>query len=108
MGVWLSLKVCELVFFSSPLGLRRAERVFDVYHRYQREPYCRGIDRTTDGVVTDLRQSINGREVPLSQTEEKVLSKNGNTTVTERIVRHYGANGQIVQTDRVVTEETKA
>jgi hypothetical protein len=63
---------------------------------------------TTDGVVTDLRQSINGREVPISQTEEKVLSKSGNTTVTERIVRHYGANGQIVQTDRIVTEETKA
>jgi len=62
--------------------------------------------KTTDGVVTDLRQSINGREVPLSQTEEKVLSKSGNTTVTERIVRHYGANGQVVQTDRIVTEQT--
>jgi hypothetical protein len=60
-----------------------------------------------DGVVTDLRQSINGREVPISQTEEKVLSKSGNTTVTERIVRHYGADGQLVSTDRVVTEETK-
>ena len=66
-----------------------------------------GEVKTTDGVVTDLRQSINGREVPLSQTEEKVLSKSGNTTVTERIVRHYGANGQIVQTDRIVTEATQ-
>jgi hypothetical protein len=61
-----------------------------------------------DGVVTDLRQSINGREVPISQTEEKILSKSGNTTVTERIVRHYGTDGQIVSTDRVVTEETKS
>jgi hypothetical protein len=59
------------------------------------------------GVVTDLRQSINGREVPLEQVEAKVLSENGNTKVTERIVRHYGSNGQVVQTDRVVTEETK-
>jgi hypothetical protein len=65
-----------------------------------------GEVQKTDGVVTDLRQSINGREVPISQTEEKVLSKSGNTTVTERIVRHYGANGQIVQTDRIVTEAT--
>jgi hypothetical protein len=63
---------------------------------------------SSDGVVTDLRQSINGREVPISQTEEKVLSKSGNTTVTERIVRHYGTDGQIVSTDRVVTEETKS
>ncbi len=61
-----------------------------------------------DGVVTDLRQSINGREVPISQTEEKILSKSGNTTVTERIIRHYGTDGQIVSTDRVVTEETKS
>ncbi len=55
----------------------------------------------------DLRQSINGREVPLEQVETKVLSDSGNTKVTERIVRHYGSNGQVVQTDRVVTEETK-
>lgn len=66
-----------------------------------------GATVSTDGVTTDLRQSINGREVPLEQVQEKVLSKSGNTTVTERIVRHYGANGQVVKTDRVVTEETK-
>lgn len=59
-----------------------------------------------EGVITDLRQSINGREVPLEQVEQKVLSKSGNTTVTERIVRHYGMNGQVVETDRVVSEET--
>jgi hypothetical protein len=59
-----------------------------------------------DGVVTDLRQSINGREVPLEQVEQKTLSKSGNTTVTERIIRHYGAGGQVVLTERVVSEVT--
>ena len=62
---------------------------------------------SANGVTTDLRQSINGREVPLEQVEEKVLSQSGNTTVTERTVRHYGMNGQVVATDRVVTETTK-
>lgn len=62
---------------------------------------------SADGVTTDLRQSINGREVPLEQVQTKVLSQSGNTTVTEKIVRHYGASGQVVATDRVVTEETK-
>lgn len=62
---------------------------------------------SVNGITTDLRQSINGREVPLEQVQEKVLSKSGNTTVTERIVRHYGTNGQVVQTDRTVTETTK-
>jgi hypothetical protein len=60
-----------------------------------------------EGVVTDLRQSINGKEVPLEQVEQKVLSKSGNTTVTERLIRHYGTNGQVVSTERVVSEETK-
>jgi hypothetical protein len=66
-----------------------------------------GATVSADGVTTDLRQSINGREVPLEQVQEKVLSQSGATTVTERIVRHYGANGQVVATDRVVTEVTK-
>ncbi len=61
---------------------------------------------TKEGLITDLRQSINGKEVPLEQVEQKVLSKSGNTTVTERIIRHYGINGQVVATDRVVSEET--
>ena len=66
-----------------------------------------GATVSADGVITDLRQSINGKEVPLEQVQTKVLSQSGNTTVTEQIVRHYGANGQVVATDRVVTEETK-
>jgi hypothetical protein len=66
-----------------------------------------GSVASADGVTTDLRLSINGREVPLEQVQTKVLSKSGNTTVTESIVRHFGANGQVVATDRVVTEETK-
>ncbi len=66
-----------------------------------------GSSVTTDGVTTDLRQSINGREVPVEQVQEKVLSESGNTKVTERIIRHYGTQGQVVSTDRVVTETTK-
>jgi hypothetical protein len=62
---------------------------------------------TKDGVLTDLRRSINGKEVPFQQIEEKVLSKVGSTTVTERIVRHYGADGKVVLTERIVTDETK-
>jgi hypothetical protein len=59
-----------------------------------------------NGVHTDLRQSINGREVPIEQVDEKILSKSGSTTVTERIVKHYGAGGEVVSTDRIITEAT--
>ncbi len=65
-----------------------------------------GAGTSANGVTTDLRQSINGKEVPLEQVEEKVLSKNGSTTVTQRIVRHYGPGGQVVATERIVTEAT--
>lgn len=65
-----------------------------------------GSITSANGVTTDLRQSINGKEVPLEQVEEKILSKSGSTTVTEQIVRHYGAGGQVVATERIVKEET--
>jgi hypothetical protein len=67
-----------------------------------------GVVTSKDGVVTDLRQSINGREVPLEQVERKVISKSGNTTVTEQTVRHYGPNGQVVSVERVLQETTTA
>jgi hypothetical protein len=64
-------------------------------------------NRVAGGEVASANGVTNGREVPLEQVEEKVLSQSGNTTVTERTVRHYGMNGQVVATDRVVTETTK-
>jgi hypothetical protein len=69
-------------------------------------PVPRVENVATPGAHTDLRQSINGKEVPIEQVDERVLSKNGSTTVTERIVKHYGAGGDVVQTDRILKEET--
>jgi hypothetical protein len=66
-----------------------------------------GTRSSTDGVTTDLRQSINGREVPLEQVEEKILSKSATSVTRERIVRHYGADGKLVLTERVLSEETQ-
>jgi hypothetical protein len=69
-------------------------------------PVPRVENVATPGAHTDLRQSINGKEVPIEQVDERVLSKNGSTTVTERVVKHYGAGGDVVQTDRILKEET--
>lgn len=99
------MRTCLLLFTAGFLGAQSTSATYTSDINGNR--VAGGAAVSADGVTTDLRQSINGREVPLEQVQEKVLSKSGNTTVTERIVRHYGANGQVVKTDRVVTEETK-
>lgn len=59
----------------------------------------------SDHQHTEIVQSLNGRRVPLEQTDERVLRQEGNTKVTERIVRKYDQNGQLSSTTRQVIEE---
>lgn len=61
---------------------------------------------TRDGEHTELSQSVNGRTVPLEQTETHILSK-GNPTVTETIVRKFDRTGQVISTERTVEDEQK-
>jgi hypothetical protein len=62
---------------------------------------------STDGIHTQLSQSLNGNVIPLEQTDEKVISKDANGSVVERIVRKYDRNGNLSSTERVVIEEHK-
>jgi len=60
-----------------------------------------------DGDRTELSQSVNGRPVPLEQTETRVLSKDPNRIVTETVVRKFDRTGQIISTERTVQDEQK-
>jgi hypothetical protein len=60
-----------------------------------------------DGDRTELSQSVNGRKVPLEQTETHILSKGPNQTVTETIVRKFDRTGQMISTERTVEDEQK-
>ncbi len=60
---------------------------------------------STDGDHAEVSRSINGRKVPLEQTDERVISKDANRTVREKIVKKFDANGNLASTERVVTEE---
>jgi hypothetical protein len=62
---------------------------------------------STDGTHTETSQSINGRRVPLEQTETKVLSEDANGKQVETIVRKYGPDGQLSSTERVLTDTVK-
>lgn len=62
---------------------------------------------SSDGERTERYQSINGRQVPLEQTVDRVVSQDANGKVTERIVRKFDPNGQLASTERVRIEENK-
>jgi hypothetical protein len=56
---------------------------------------------------TEISSSINGRQVPLQQTEERVLSQDANRKVVETTVRKYNPQGELISTERVLTDEHK-
>jgi hypothetical protein len=60
-----------------------------------------------DGDRQELTQSVNGRKVPLQQSETHVLSDSSNGKTTETVTRKYDATGQVVSTERTVVEEKK-
>ena len=60
-----------------------------------------------DGDRKELTQSINGRKVPLQQSETHVLSDGPSGKTTETLTRKYDALGQLVSTERMVVEEKK-
>lgn len=59
---------------------------------------------SSDHTQTLLTQSINGRQVPMKQTETHLLSKTATGSVTETLVRRYDQNGQLSSTQKIVTE----
>ena len=60
---------------------------------------------SADHTQTQISESINGRQVPLEQREERVLRKDAKGSVTETILRKYSPTGQLISTERVVTEQ---
>ena len=68
-----------------------------------RVPY--GMSTSSDDTKTEMSQSVNGREVPLQRVEEHVLRKDASGKVTERVVKDYNRTGDLISTQRVVTEE---
>ena len=57
--------------------------------------------------TTELRRSINGREVPLEQVETRVLRDDATGKVVETIIKRYDQTGRLASTEREVIEEQK-
>jgi len=63
--------------------------------------------QSSDHTRTERSQSVNGRNVPLEQVEERVIREDASGKVTERIVKKFNPTGDLASTERVVTEEQK-
>jgi hypothetical protein len=62
---------------------------------------------SADHQATEVSQSINGRQVPLEQSSSKVLTETPSGRTVETILRKFNQTGQLISTERVVTEEEK-
>ncbi len=60
---------------------------------------------SNDGEHTQVTRSINGQRVPLEQTDERVISKDANGSVVEKIVKKFDETGHLASTEKIVTEE---
>lgn len=65
------------------------------------------VSTSADGGRTERFQSINGRQVPVEQVTERVVSENANGKLTERIVQKFDPTGRAASTERVMIEESK-
>ncbi len=59
-----------------------------------------------EGYFSETVRNLNGRQVPVEQTEEKVTKRPDGTVIIERLVRRYDANGSPLPPEKVVTETT--
>lgn len=83
--------------------------------------YLRDLNgRTVDGIATvttkaapgttettELRQSVNGREIPLEQIETRVLRDDPSGKAVEKIIKRYDSTGRVTSTEREMTEQVK-
>lgn len=71
---------------------------------------AQNLSVTVNGKVTSTvqtTQSLNGREVPVESTEERVVRDDSGVRVVERVVRRYGPNGVAGPAEKTVIEEQK-
>lgn len=93
----LALAQTSSVSYLTDLNGRRVEGIATVT--------TKAAPGTTE--TTDLRRSVNGREVPLEQVETRVLREDASGKTVEKIIKRYDQTGRLATTEREVIEEQK-
>jgi hypothetical protein len=102
--VWCLSTISALAWAQNDTALYRTDLNG---HRVEEEAFDTSL--VPDGHATrELSRSVNGRTVPLEKTEQTVI-KSGNKTTTETLIKRYNPTGELIMTQKVVTEkETQA
>jgi hypothetical protein len=100
------MKYCLYALIAAAAGLAQSNTASYITDINGRRIEVTSSTSPRDGEQTELSQSVNGRKVPLEQTETHILTK-GNPTVTETIVRKFDRTGQMISAERTVQEEQK-
>jgi hypothetical protein len=104
------VKPCLFLVFTASLAAAQSSST--TYTKDLNGNRADGQSFTTSGTPgngdrTELFQSINGRQVPLEQTVDRVVSQDASGKVTERMVKKFNQDGRLISTDRVMIEESK-
>lgn len=59
------------------------------------------------GSSSETIRNLNGRQVPVERTEERVTKRPDGTVVTERLIRRFDSNGAPLPPEKVVIETTQ-
>jgi len=95
------------------VAVAQEARTLDVY-KYDangRRTPVNGFSAASGGgssVKSETTRNLNGRTVPIEQTEEKVLSESPSGRTVERIVKINDEQGRLVRTERTLIEEQKS
>lgn len=101
------MKYCLYALLAAAAGLAQSNTNTYITDINGRRAEVASAVSSRDGEHSELSQSVNGRKVPLEQTETHILSEGPNETVTETIVRKFDRTGQMISTERTVQDIVK-
>jgi hypothetical protein len=101
------LLACSLSLIAQQSNVSSTTQVDVNGNRVSDGPVISQTKSATGSVITETRQSINGRSVPVEQVEQRVLRDDASGKVIERTIRRYDPQGNPMPSVRETIEEQK-
>jgi len=101
------VKPCFFLVFTAGLAVAQSTSTTFTKDLNGNRADDRSVSTSAKGDRTERYQSINGRQIPVEQVTERVVSQDANGKVTERIVQRFDATGRPASTERVMVQESK-
>jgi hypothetical protein len=93
---------------ANPSAASSTTYTFDLQGRRVEAERIDRLQGTGASASRQLVRNMNGREVPVESSQERVISDDGTTKIVERVTRRYMADGQPGPPERARIEERKA